>query len=191
MSSAMEDLAKKFDGFDVVMTRVLDKLTDLEAWRDTADAAMTKLLERGDASTSHSLRLDAAPAPPPHPPPRPSTVPPHPPPRWTNPFDLNMAPQQDVRPPARTLERPGGHRVANHHRDAGGGLLGAHPPHPVTGMSTNPLPKHSEFAFAPPSTTPRASTLPKIDFPKFDGENLGCGRIAARCFLRCMGLVTA
>ena len=39
----MDDLAKKFDGFDAAMTKVLDKLTALEAWKSAASTSMDKL----------------------------------------------------------------------------------------------------------------------------------------------------
>ena len=44
MTTAIDDLAKKLDGFDAAMTKVLDKLTVLEAWKSTANASMDKLL---------------------------------------------------------------------------------------------------------------------------------------------------
>ena len=42
MTTSMEDLAKKFDGFNAALTKVLDKLSGLEAWKSTADVAMDK-----------------------------------------------------------------------------------------------------------------------------------------------------
>ena len=44
MTTAMDELPKKFDGFDAVMTKVLDKLSRLEAWKSTPDTSMNKLL---------------------------------------------------------------------------------------------------------------------------------------------------
>jgi len=118
---------------------------------------------------SRLQRLEAAPPPPPPPPvpPRPSTAPPHPLPRRPDLLDLNLAPHQETRPPATSWERPSGHRVATNHRDGGGGILGSQPPHPVTGMvsgSVSPQFVHSDFS-------PRAPPLPKLEFPKFDGDN--------------------
>ena len=46
----MDDLATKLDGFEAVMTRILDKLTGLEAWRSTTDALMEKLLNQADTT---------------------------------------------------------------------------------------------------------------------------------------------
>jgi len=139
MSTAMEDLAKKFDGFDAVMTKVLDKLTALETWKSSASASMDKLLAQSERTACHGDPIEPLTAPAPvRPPPRPSTAPPHPQSRWTNPFDLNTAPHPEMRPPASSLERPSGHRVATNHRDVGGGILGSHPPHPVTGMNSDP-----------------------------------------------------
>jgi len=40
----METLSQKFESFDAVMQKILDKVTGLEACRTTADASMTTLL---------------------------------------------------------------------------------------------------------------------------------------------------
>jgi len=165
----MEEHSKKFNGFDTMMMRVLDKLTGLEAWRTTTDAAMNKLLDRSNHTVTRLHHLKSVP--PLGPLPQPSTAPPHHHPRWTNPFDLNVAPHQEVRPPAPSLERPSGHRVANHHRDVGGVILGSHPPHSITGKSTTLTPIQAELDFAQSHLSPRTAPLPKLDFPKFDGEN--------------------
>lgn len=44
MTTAIDDLAKKFDGFESVMTKMLDNLTGLETWKASANASMDKLL---------------------------------------------------------------------------------------------------------------------------------------------------
>ena len=172
MSTAMEDLAKKFDGFDAVMTKVLDKLTALETWKSSASASMDKLLAQSERTACHGDPIEPLTAPAPvRPPPRPSTAPPHPQSRWTNPFDLNTAPHPEMRPPASSLERPSGHRVATNHRDVGGGILGSHPPHPVTGTSPDPNPHESGSGDDGRAFARKPVSLPKMEFPKFDGEN--------------------
>jgi len=121
--------------------------------------------------TSRIQQLEAAPPlPPPPPPPRPATAPPQPPPRWTNPFDLNLAPHPVTRTSATTGERPSGHRNDNTHRADGGGILGSHPPRPVTGIAfvADPPPDHRELARDSSSRNPH---MPKLHFPVFDGDN--------------------
>ena len=168
----MEDLSKKFDSFELLMTQALDKLSGMEAWKTTAEEATDRLLSQSQRLESRLRRLEAPPQPP-LPPQvmRPSTAPPPPPSRWTDPFDLNLAPPPVTRPPASSGERPSGHRVETSHRDVGGGILGPQMPRPITSMYTDsslPQSHHSEpvrdcFSRAPP--------LPKLEFPKFDGDN--------------------
>jgi len=102
MTTAIDDLAKKFDGFDAALTKVLDKLTALEAWKSSASTLMETLLSQSERTASRIDNLESAPtlSMAPHPPPRPTTAPPQPPSRRTDPFDLNTAPQQEMRPPA-------------------------------------------------------------------------------------------
>jgi len=130
----MEDLATKFDGFDAIMQKVLDKVTGLETWRSSADASMDALLAKADDTATRLRRLESAPPPPPPPPPRRPAVqfPPPPPPAWMNPFDLNLAPEAATRPSTSTAERPSGHGFDASIRVAGGGILGSAPPRPVT-----------------------------------------------------------
>jgi len=79
MTTSMEDLAKKFDGFDAALTKVLDKLSGLEAWKSTADVAMDKLLTSSEHTASRLHRLELAPTPPLElPPQRPATALPQP-----------------------------------------------------------------------------------------------------------------
>ena len=143
------------------MTQALDKLSGLEAWQTSAEAATDKLLAQSERFATRLHRLEVAPPPPPPPPPssRPTTAPTS---RWTNPFDLNLAPNPGTRPPASTGERPSGHHEEHQHRDVGGGILGSQPPRPVTGMYPHPFPQN-DFA--------RHTPLPKLEFPKFDGDN--------------------
>jgi len=164
----MDDLTKKFDSFELLMTQATDKLSSLETWRTSTEDATGRLLAHSERIESRLLRLKSAP--PPAALPRPQTAPPQPPSRWVNPFDLNMAPQQATRPSASASERPSGHGNVNGHQDDGGGILGVHPPCPVTGMPPDP----------PPSTDSdsdgigraiRSNHVPKLKFPVFDGTN--------------------
>jgi len=167
----MDDLAKKFESFETMMTQALDKLSGLEVWRTSAEMATEDLFSQTGRLTSRIQQLEAAPPlPPPPPPPRPATAPPQPPPRWTNPFDLNLAPHPVTRTSAMTGERPSGHRNDNTHRADGGGILGSHPPRPVTGIAfvADPPPDHRELARDSSSRNPH---MPKLHFPVFDGDN--------------------
>ena len=163
MASSIEDLSQKFDGFDAVMQRILDKVSGLDSWRVSADASMAELLLKADDNAARLQRLESAP--PPRPPP-----PPPPPSAWMNPFDLNLAPGPSARPSASTGERPSGHRVEHGNRDAGGGILGSHPPHPVTGMAPTSHLRTHEFVPEVSAGSSRSSHKPKLEFPKFDGQ---------------------
>jgi hypothetical protein len=88
-----------------------------------------------------------------------------------SPFDLNLAPEQVARQPAQTWERPRGHRHDSSNRDVGGGILGSPPPRLITGMSNNPLPRTHDFLFEEGSSSSRSAPKPKIEFPRFDGQN--------------------
>ena len=110
LTTAMDDLATKFSGFETMMTQALDKLIGLEAWRTAAEGATDKLLAQTERLESRLHRLEVAPPPLSSSSFRPSTAPPQPPSRWTNPLDLNLAPPAAARPSAPTGERPSGHR---------------------------------------------------------------------------------
>ena len=174
MAASLDDLACKFESFEDMMKQTLDKLSGFEAWRSTADDSLGSLLTKTSETASRLQRLESTLPPPPPSPPvaphRPQTAPPPPPPRWVNPIDLNVAPQQAACPSASALERPSGHDDSINHRDDGGGILGAHPPRPITGMSTGtqlPPESHSEGR----GCSYRSGQMPKLEFPKFDGEN--------------------
>ena len=169
MTTSMDELTKRFDGFEAVMTKMLDKLSGLEEWRSTADATMAKLLSSTTNTAPpphHSEQAPPSSSRPPLLPVRPTTAPPHLSAHNFNPFDLNLAPPQDMRPSASSSERPSGHHVDHHHRDVGCGILGSHPPHPITGMFPEPPPHRLDH-----HSVGRSPPLPKLDFPKFDGEN--------------------
>lgn len=44
MANAMDELTKKFEGFESQMTLILDKLSGLESWRSTTEAGMDEML---------------------------------------------------------------------------------------------------------------------------------------------------
>ncbi|XP_039850993.1 uncharacterized protein LOC120709427 [Panicum virgatum] len=116
----MDELMKRFDGFVAVMTKMLDKLSGLEEWRSTADVTMAKLLSSTTNTAPpphHSEQVPSSSSRPPLQPVRPMTAPPHPSAHNFNPFDLNLAPPQDMHPSASSSERPSGHHVDHHHRD--------------------------------------------------------------------------
>ena len=171
MAASLDDLATRFKSFDLMMKKVLDKVTGLELWKSSADASMESLHSKADDTVSRLQRLESAPPPRPQPPPQQPPLPPPPPPAWIDPFDLSLAPGQATRPPASALEQPSGHRVDSGHRVAGGGILGSAPPDPVTGTFRNPSSATFEFMSDRDARSSRSSPTPKIEFPKFDGQN--------------------
>ena len=81
-----------------------------------------------------------------------------------------MAPQTEARPSASSGERANCHGDELHHRVVGGGILGSHPPHPVTGMSPRATSTVSVDTL-PDRESHRPIPFPKLEFPKFDGTN--------------------
>lgn len=184
----MEDLSKKFDSFELLMTQALDKLSGLEAWKTTTEEATDRLLSQSQRLESRLCRLEA---PPPLPPPpqvpqvvRPSTAPPPPPSRWTDTFDLNLAPPPVTRPPASSGERPSGHRVEMSHWDVGGGILGSQPPRPVTGMSTDSFLPQSQHSKPVRDCFPRTPLFLNSNFPNSMVTILDYGVTGVKCFSR-------
>ena len=171
MASSLEDLVTKFESFDLMMNKVLNKVTGLEAWQSSADASMGSLLTKADDTASRLQRLESAPLPRPQPPPPQPPLPPPLPVAWTDPLDLNLAPGQATHSSASAWERPHRHRVEHGHRDVGGGILGSHPPCPVTGMPPTSLPPIHDLTLDLGASSVRVGRTPKMDFPKFDGSN--------------------
>jgi len=162
----MDDLTKKFESFESLMTQALDKL-----------------LAHSECMESRLLRLESAP--PSAAPPRSQKAPPQPPSRWVNPFDLNMAPQLAARPSASASERPSGHGNVNGHRDDGGGILGAHPPRPVTGMPLDPPLSHDSDSEGIGVLFVRIM-FPSSNSPCSMAQILVSGSIVARCSSSCI-----
>ncbi|PUZ77488.1 hypothetical protein GQ55_1G375700 [Panicum hallii var. hallii] len=177
MAASFEDIVKKLEGFETIMQETLDKVSGMEAWQSVTDTSMGALLTKFDEAALRLRRLETAPLP--QTPPRP---PPPPPSRWVELLHLNLAPPAVTRPPAWTMERPSGHRSETGHRDVGGGILGSHPPHPVTGMSSGNPQFHSSQHEPRHDYLPRAPTVPKLEIPKFDGDNLRLWRDRCEMF---------
>ena len=81
-------MSQKFEAFDDVMQKILDKVTGLEAWKTSADASMSTLLSKADDTAAWLHRLEIAPPPPLLPHPVPIHQPSPPPSAWVNPFEL-------------------------------------------------------------------------------------------------------
>jgi len=181
-------MAKQFAGFQGVITTTLDKLNDLEAWRSIAETSLGSMMQQSKETTTRVQQLEARPPPPPPPPPVPTTVviPPPPPapstllllppqpapttlvyPRTLEAarFDLNTQPSSSSSP------TPSGHGQCNDHRVAVGGILGSSPGHPVTGTPPDPPDSVDSHRELDSTTIHRSIPVPKMDFPKFNGEN--------------------
>ena len=117
MTTTMDDLAKKFEGLELMMQQTLDKVSGIDAWLSSAEESLGTLLAKSQETASWLHHLETAP---PQPPVRPPP-PPLPPSSWVDPFDLNPAPPQPSRPYAAGSERPSEHRMDVNHRDVGGG----------------------------------------------------------------------
>lgn len=160
MAATIEDLAKRFESFELMMQQSLDKISGLEAKQSTTDTSLSALLNKTEETSTRLHRLEAVPPPPPPPPLRPLQPPSS---SWGASIDLNVAPPYP--------ERPDGHRRDTFHRDVGGGILGSCPLRPVTGT----FPDSTSFPFeSSPGTREfgaKSPPLPKLEFPRFDGDN--------------------
>lgn len=123
--TTLEDLTKRFDGFELMMQQSLDKLSGLEAWWTTIEVSMGSLFQKTDTAATRQQQLESAPPPPP---PHPASPSPRRPATPQNPthgvvttFDLNHAPQASMRSSASPSERAYGHC------EQGGGILGPWP----------------------------------------------------------------
>jgi hypothetical protein len=86
-------------------------------------------------------------------------------------LDHNTAPQLSPSLASSSM-LPNGHDLPHDHRDVGGGILGFPPPLPVTGMPLlNPLPQSLVRSDVDGFQLPRSPPIPKIEFPKFSGDN--------------------
>lgn len=151
-------------------------------FRFIAQASVESAVDLGLVATRlERVKAQPAPAPPPPPPPMgPSTTlhhlvrPPH------IVLDLNTAPDPSTCPSALSGERPSGHR------EDGGRILGPYPPPSLQGTSHN-LPQSSSSCYAHDDAIVSmlcSMPYPKLDFPKFSGENLGFGVTGVKCISR-------
>lgn len=169
MMTTLEDLTKRFDGFELMMQQSLDKLSGLEAWWTTIEVSMGSLFQKTDTAATRQQQLESAPPPPP---PHPASPSPRRPATPQNPthgvvttFDLNHAPQASMRSSASPSERAYGHC------EQGGGILGPRTSNFIQGMTHDPHPPLPDTTCGLKDVANRKSPLPKIEFPKFDGDN--------------------
>jgi hypothetical protein len=195
--AGVQDMAKQFAGFQDALATVLDKLNDLQSWRTITETSLGSMMQQSKETTNRVLQLEARPPPPPPPqtflppphqgaPPPQQMIPQGAPPRFQAPssgIDLNIAPAL-----ASSSQSPHGHGQRMDHRDVGVGVYRS-PPHPVTGMPPIypplPIPSHDGECIWPHHSAP----APKMEFPKFDGDNPVFGVIAVCSISRCTGLI--
>jgi hypothetical protein len=148
MAELIQSLSSKFDLFrtefsdlnnkvidgEPVMRKILDNLAAMESRQAKADESVAAILNIANDAAVRLQRLEQLP-------PLPQQPQQQPPSGWINPFDLSSAPSEAARPSASASERPNGHRPQHDHQDVGGGILGSHPPLPVTCMSQPPTPR--------------------------------------------------
>ena len=59
----MEDLVTKFQSFEAMLQKTLDKVSDFDSWMTMADASLHELLTKTDDTASRLHRLEVAPSP--------------------------------------------------------------------------------------------------------------------------------
>uniref|UniRef100_A0A0A9DEA6 Retrotransposon gag domain-containing protein n=1 Tax=Arundo donax TaxID=35708 RepID=A0A0A9DEA6_ARUDO len=155
MVSNVEELAKQFVGFELMMKQALDKLTGLESWRTTADSSLSTLLMKTEEAVARINTLESQP----RSPSSASTTP------------VGAAPQHAAYPSASTSERPHGHGVDPQTRELGFGVLGAPPQLLANGTSKQSIPQTQNSPVEECRSAIQPSFSPKLEFPKFDGEN--------------------
>lgn len=178
LSAKFDKLSTRFDSFQEMMKESLDKWSGLEAWRMTADEALGELLqktttvaEQVDSAAARITTLEFRPPPQPEAPPRPHLGA-HPspglhprPPAGAAGIELNMAPHPSPRSPMGDDNLPSGHHQSYGNRVLGGGILGP-PPRPVTGMPSG----SPSFVSDSDSHSAHRPPFPKLEFPKFSGD---------------------
>ncbi|CAD6233421.1 unnamed protein product [Miscanthus lutarioriparius] len=166
MAAKAEASAKQYQGIELLLQQLLDKVSGLESWLSSVDSSLGMLLQNATETAGRVQQLEARPPPPPPPPP---SLPPLPRPHQPSPgfptLDLNTATpggsHSSTRPPPQTLQ------------ELPESLLGPHPRQPVIGI---PLDPHSSSMMDAVATqfhllAPRHGPMPKVDFPKFSGDN--------------------
>lgn len=164
MAATTEASAKQYQGLELLLQQLLDKVTGLESWRTSADASLGTLLKTASDTAGRVQQLEAwPPPPPPPPPPQPSDALLHP---HLQPglgaLDLNTAPSS--RPSSSTSSR----------EPMGAGILGPPPQQPpldMAGITPEPTLVSAEFALGQHHYGGRSGPVLKMDFPKFSGDN--------------------
>jgi hypothetical protein len=101
-------------------------------------------------------------------------------------LDLGLAPSGLSRPPVTGMENAHGHHLQQTPRDVGGGILGSHPPPPVTGMNLS----YDLLDFdASMGSRDHSTLILKMEFPKFDGNNLRLWRDQCEMFFEVYSMV--
>ncbi|XP_066361406.1 uncharacterized protein [Miscanthus floridulus] len=169
-------MTKQFAGFQGAMATTLNKLNDLEAWRTIAETSMGTMMQQSKETTTRVQQLEARPPPPPPPLPIPLPTPPlpqapaalrpAPPPGW---FDLNAVLGNSQ--PSSSSQSPNGHGQCIDNRVVSGGVLGLPPPRPVTGTPHDPPAAVVVCHDLDWQSHNRSLPTPKMDFPKFSGDN--------------------
>jgi hypothetical protein len=172
MASNIEGLVEEFKGFQLMMQQMLDKMTGFEAWRATTNKSLGLLLVKTTDTVVRINTLEKAPIPPP-PPPLPY---------------LNQAPLSGASP-STLAESPSGH-------SAGGGVLGlisgTNPPlFTLPGMNHDPSHLTFDFDSGAASHTHCHGAVPKMDFPKFDGEQPRLSKEQCELYFEIYGMSAA
>lgn len=153
MAQNIDDLAKEFKGFQLMMQQMLDKMNGFEAWRTTTDGLLGSLLTKTTEAVARINQLEKALIPPPA--------------GWINGgVDPNVAPSLGM--PSSASPEPSRH-------SAGGGVLGPipgmnPPPSNFQGMNPDPPPRQFDVVHGHSTNFRHSRSTPKMDFPKFDGE---------------------
>lgn len=175
VDSKVEKLTKQLESFQSMMGDMLEKLRGIETWRGDADKSFGALLQRTSATSIDlgltAARLEARPPPPPLPStqlsPQPAAMLPQLVLPARNVLDLNIAPEP-TRPSASSGEQPSGHYEVG---GESGSILGTFPPPLLQGTSHDSPQSSCHARDDSMISLPRSAPYPKLEFPKFSGEN--------------------
>jgi hypothetical protein len=116
MAANAEASVKQYQGIELLLQQLLDKVTGLESWRTSADSSLGSLLQTASDTAMRVQQLEARPPSPPPPPPPPG---PHPPPLGFPGIDLNAISTSESRSSASYSEPAPGEPTVS--------ILGLHP----------------------------------------------------------------